>query len=172
MKTLFYQLRFALPIWLITLITSLLPDNRVSVKIRGFLVSLFLPNRPKNFTLGRDVTLLGINGLEFGDNVYLAKGCWFNGLGGITIGNDVNFGPYCVVVTTKHLLKNGSVHLGGTEFLPVFVGDGTWIASHVTLTSGISVGCGCVVAANSVVTKDVESESVVGGVPARFIKGI
>ena len=61
MNQLKYQLRYALPIWFCMLITSWLPDNRIGIKIRGFLVAVFLPNHPKNFSIGRDVTLLGID---------------------------------------------------------------------------------------------------------------
>lgn len=165
-----YQLRFFLPIWFINILTCWLPDNKFSIKIRGFLVSIFLPGCPKNLTLGRDVTLLGVDNLIIGDDVYIAKGGWFNGKGGITIEDEVVFAPYCVVVSTAHGFKENSVRWGGTHFKPVSIGKGTWVASHCTIASGTTIGKGCLIGANSMVNGFFEDNSFLGGVPAKFIK--
>lgn len=56
------------------------------------------------------------------------------------------------------------------EYLPVSIGNDVWIGSRAIILDGISIGNGCIIAANSVVTKDVEPYSIIGGVPAKFIK--
>jgi acetyltransferase-like isoleucine patch superfamily enzyme len=167
-----YQIRFALPIWFILLVTSILPDNRLSIRIRGFLVAIFLPGFPDRLRLGRDVTLLGADRLYIGNNVYIAKGCWLNSLGNMTICSDVQFGPYVVAVTTKHTLDNGSVSQGGTVFEPVEIGQGSWVASHVTITSGSVIPEASVIAANSVVLGVLKRPGLYGGVPAKYLKGL
>lgn len=53
---------------------------------------------------------------------------------------------------------------------PIRIGQNVWIGNKVTITKGINIGDNSVVAANAVVTKDVEPNVVVGGVPARIIK--
>ena len=53
---------------------------------------------------------------------------------------------------------------------PITIGNGCWIATASTILPGVSVGDYSVVAAGSVVTKNVEEHSVVGGNPAKFIK--
>jgi acetyltransferase-like isoleucine patch superfamily enzyme len=164
-----FQLRFALPIWFVSLITAWLPDNRVSIRLRGWLVSVLLPGRPKGFRLGRDVTLLGASRLHIGSNVYLAKGAWINALGGIHLGDEVVVGPYVVIVSTKHGFENDSVFQGGTHFSAVSIERGTWLAAHSTVSAGVKIGPGCLIAANSVVTKDIEANQIFGGVPAKFI---
>lgn len=73
MSQLKYQFRYALPVWFFLLITAILPDNKVSIKIRGFLVSLFLPERPKGLTLGRDITLLGLDKLMISEKCIHCK---------------------------------------------------------------------------------------------------
>lgn len=165
-----YQFRYFLPVWFATLLTAWLPDNRFSIRIRGALVSLFLPGRPRHFLLGRDVTLLGIHALNIGSHVYLAKGCWINAHGTLTIEDEVKFSPYVVVATTNHGFRNGSVTGGGVHYSPVSIGPGSWIGSHSTITAGVSIGTGTVVGANSVVTKDIGDNLLVGGVPAKIIR--
>ena len=171
-KFFWYQLRFALPVWFVLLLTAILPDNRFSIRIRGFLVSILLPGSPGKLRLGRDVTLLGIDRLYFGDNVYIAKGCWLNALGGMVIKSGVQFGPYVVAVTTKHTLEYGSVSRGSTIFEPVEVGAGSWVASHVTITAGSSIPEASVIAANSVVSGALERPGLYGGAPAKHIKSL
>jgi len=52
MNHFYYQLRYALPIWFCFLITNWLPDNRYVIRIRGALVALFIPGKPKKLCLG------------------------------------------------------------------------------------------------------------------------
>lgn len=54
--------------------------------------------------------------------------------------------------------------------LPVIIEDDTWIGTGVIILKGVTVGSGAIIAAGSVVTKDVEPYSITGGVPAKLIK--
>ena len=166
---LLYQLRYALPVWLLTLLTAPLPDNGLAIRIRGTLISIILPNRPRMLSIGRDVTLLSINRLTVGNSVYLAKGCWVNAIGGVTIEHEVVCAPYVVMSSNNHGFKEGSVVGGGAHPSPIVLGSGSWIAAHAVIGAGVSVGKGNLVAANSVVTKDTPENVVVGGVPARIL---
>lgn len=53
---------------------------------------------------------------------------------------------------------------------PIHVGDNVWIGHNVSILKGVRIGDGAVVASGSVVTDDVSSESLVGGVPAQIIE--
>lgn len=55
---------------------------------------------------------------------------------------------------------------------PVTIGNDVWIGGHSTICPGVTIGDGAVIAAGSVVTKDVPANVVVGGVPAKIIKRI
>jgi acetyltransferase-like isoleucine patch superfamily enzyme len=164
-----YQIRYGLPIWLVQLLTSHLPDNRIAISVRGYLVARFLPHRPKGFKLGRDVTLLSCNRLLIGSNVYIAKGCWLNAIGSITIDDEVVLAPYVVISSTNHGFKGGSVYRGGAHPAPVKIGKGTWIAAHVAITAGVEVGAGVIIASNAAVTQLIPDNEIHGGVPARYI---
>lgn len=60
--------------------------------------------------------------------------------------------------------------LGIVEYRPINIGNDVWIGTRSIIMDGVSVGIGAVIAANSVVTKDVPPFAVVGGVPAKIIK--
>ncbi|MCG7538906.1 acyltransferase [Pseudoalteromonas sp. OF7H-1] len=169
-KEIKYQLRYALPVWFMQLLTSWLPDISVCIRIRGLLVSFFLPGMPRKLTLGRDVTLLAINRFKIGDNVYIAKGCWINAIGGVTFEDEVVLAPYVVMSSNNHGFKDGSVKRGGAHPGPIQVGFGTWVAAHSVIAANVNIGKGNLVAANSVVTKSTSDNSVQAGVPAKHIK--
>lgn len=170
LKEIRYQLRYALPVWVMTLVFSVLPDVGPFLRVRGLFISWFLPGRPKRLRLGRDVTLLSINRLIIGEDVYLAKGVWINAIGGVEIQSEVSMAPYVVMSSTNHGFKDGSVHRGGAHPAPIVIGSGSWLASHVVIAAGVKLGRGSLVSANSVVTKDFPDNQVLGGVPAMIIK--
>lgn len=166
------QLRYNLPMWFIMLITSWLPDNKFAFRLRGYLASFFIKKCGRNFQIGKDVTLLNPFNLEIGNDVYIAKGCWFNALGGLKIEDEVLCAPYVVISTMQHVYKNSSFRFAGSISGSVKIGSGSWIASHSSIKCGVSIGKGSLVAANASVVKDVEEGSIVGGVPAKFIKKV
>ena len=130
-----YQARYALPVWVSLLLCSWLPDVSFAIRIRGFLVSLFLPGRPKRLTIGRDVTILSASRFHVGDDVYIAKGCWINAIGTITLENEVVFAPYVVISSSNHGFRDGSVKRGGAHPAPVRICYGSWVAAHRVITA-------------------------------------
>ena len=164
------QLRWALPVWFILLCTEVLPDNRASISLRGALLRPFIYRCGAGFQVGRGVTLLNTDRLVIGENVYLARGTWLNALGQIHIGDQVVFGPYVTVSSLRHEFRENSVRFGGASVGRVRVGDGSWLAAHVSVAMGSSIGSGVLVAANSAVAGSIPDKVVAGGVPARVIK--
>ena len=169
-KELKYQFRYALPVWGISLLTAWLPDNGLCIRVRGALISYFLPGRPRNLLIGRDVTLLSVNRLKLGNHIYIAKGSWINAIGGIEFEDEVVLAPYVVMSSNNHGFKDGSVQRGGAHPAPIKVGFGSWIAAHSVIAAGVTVGKGNLIAANSVVTKDTSDNVVMAGVPAHLVK--
>lgn len=97
---------------------------------------------------------------------------FFTGDNGISIGNDVMISPHCVFAAGNHehrridipMMQAGSVSKG-----PIVIDDDVWIGANCTITDNVRIGKGAVVAANSVVNKNVEPYDIVGGVPASKI---
>ena len=96
----------------------------------------------------------------------------------IYIGNYVMFGPSVTIRGGDHRLDIIGKHISEVredEKLPendadVIIEDGVWVGCNVTILKGVRIGKGAVVAAGSVVTKDVLPYTIVGGIPANVIK--
>ena len=114
-----------------------------------------------------------------GDDVSIGRGALFlSSKANIIIGSNVMFGPEVFVVTGNHrtdIPGRPMSSIKESEKLPendsdvVFEGD-NWIGGRASVLMGVRVGYGAIVAAGSVVTKDVPPYAIVAGVPARVIK--
>ena len=110
--------------------------------------------------------------ISIGNNVRIGENCRFSGIGGITIGNNVSFGPEILIWSSNHnyYSPNELPYDNNTQKKSVFIGDNVWIGARSCITPGITIGEGAVIAMGSVVTKDVPPCAVVGGNPAKVIK--
>jgi acetyltransferase-like isoleucine patch superfamily enzyme len=88
----------------------------------------------------------------------------------VRIGDWVRLGHDVSLLTVNHQIGPVMLRSGTSEFAPIEIGKGAWIASRVTILPGVTVGAGAVVAAGAVVTKDVPPNSMVAGVPARLVR--
>jgi maltose O-acetyltransferase len=163
-------IRYDWPTHLMLAITNWLPDNVVFLRLRGWLVGRFLGKAGRDLRLGRNVTFYNPSEIEIGSNVYIAYGCWFMAGEKIAVRDQVLFGPYCVVVSSDHTKVEGSYRYGPPNRAPITVGAGSWIAAHVTITAGSSIGDGCVVGAGSVVRGQFPPGVMIVGQPARVIR--
>ena len=106
--------------------------------------------------------------LTVGERVFINAGCKFQDQGGITIGDDTLIGHNSVFATLNHDLdpsRRADLHPA-----PIRIGRNVWIGANVTILAGVTVGDDAVVAAASVVTKDVPENAVVLGSPARVVR--
>src|ERR1700758_2181275 len=113
----------------------------------------------------------GGNEIRVGRNVVVNQNCTFYDLGGLDIADDVMIGPNVSLITAGHPLEP-SRRRGATIGKPIVIERNVWIAAGATIIGGVTVGENSVVAAGCVVTKDVPSNTLVGGNPARVIRSI
>ena len=104
------------------------------------------------------------------ENVFINAGCQFQDQGGIFIGEGALIGHNVVLATLNHDLNPERRQICIPA--PIKIGKNVWIGSNSTILSGVTIGENSVVAAGAVVTKDVPANTIVGGVPAKFIKSL
>jgi galactoside O-acetyltransferase len=108
--------------------------------------------------------------LEIGSHCSFNHNVFLGASGGeIVIGNDVLIGPNVVLRAADHQFSDPDrpIRLQGHARGKIVIGDNVWLAANVVVTSGVTIGNGCVVGAGSVVTQDLPPMSVCVGNPAR-----
>ena len=163
-----------------------------SIKIRGSASNIVIGN---NVRIARGVDLRNRNEgkIILEDNVYLDVGCRlvvankavlhikegaeiglysiFNAGANITVGKGAMIAGFCYFQSSNHGLKrNIPIKEQPHTYGEIIIGSDVWIGGHGTVLPGVNIGDGAVVGAKSVVTKNVESNAIVVGVPA-FKKG-
>lgn len=108
--------------------------------------------------------------IRIGKNVFVNHACTFMDRGGITLEENVLIGPKVNLITTNHPVNPAERR--ATISQPIVIKKGAWIGAGATILPGVTVGENAIVAAGAVVSKDVPDNSIVGGVPAKFIKSI
>jgi len=110
--------------------------------------------------------------IKMGQNIELGRGAYIDYSGGVEIGNNVAISEAARIYTHNHNVKEGfsNWHLNGISLNKLVIDDDAWIgAGAIILPSVSNIGKGAVIGAGSVVTKNVESYTIVAGNPARFI---
>ncbi len=114
-------------------------------------------NMPETISIG--------NHTHLGENVHLRGG------GVISIGDWCQIANNTIVVTGVHPIDGGKYY-GRSLFNDVRICNNVWIGSGAIILPGVTIGENSVVAAGAVVTKDIQSNTLVGGVPAKKIRDI
>lgn len=106
--------------------------------------------------------------IKIGKNFFMNQACTFMDRGGIEIGDDVFIGPKCNLTTINH--DYNPYNRRSTFCKGIKIGNRVWLGIGVTICPGVRIGDNSIIAAGSVVTKDVPANVIVGGNPARVLK--
>ncbi|HEY4325097.1 MAG TPA: DapH/DapD/GlmU-related protein [Mucilaginibacter sp.] len=108
--------------------------------------------------------------INLGKHVFINHACSFLDMGGITLEDHVLIGPKVNLITENHPLDPDARR--GMLCKPIIIKRNAWIGAAATILPGVTIGENAVVAAGAVVSKDVPDNTIVGGVPAKFIRHI
>lgn len=152
------------------------------------------PNDKNKINIGNNTNIQGeILVFKYGGQVTIGNDCYV-GVGSkiwsgekIIIGNSVLISHNCNIVDSnsheidaierddryKELILNGHWNDKGSIITkPINIGNNVWISFNVIILKGVTIGEGAIIAAGSLVTKDVESYTLVAGNPAKFVKSL
>lgn len=130
-----------------------------------------------DFSIGKGSTIEdfstvnnGVGHVIIGDRTRIGLGNVL--IGPVTVGNDIMFAQNIVLSGLNHGYEDINLPISQqkTSMAEIFIEDEVWIGSNAVIVAGVRVGKHSVVAAGSVVTKDVPAYSIVAGNPARLIK--
>ena len=108
--------------------------------------------------------------IKIGKNVFFNCGCSFQDRGGIIIGDNVFIGMNATISTLNHGIE--VAYRSTTYPKKVVIGNNVWIGSGAHILAGVTIGDNSIIAAGALVNKDVPSNVIVGGMPAKVIKEI
>jgi acetyltransferase-like isoleucine patch superfamily enzyme len=120
----------------------------------------------KVWSVHRRTLVTGWGKVRVGDRVFLNEGVFVSCVHEITIGDDV------AIANDAYLTDSDSHGVEGREVreAPIRIGNGVWIGARAIILPGVTIGNRALVAAGSVVTRDVPHDTLVGGNPARVIR--
>ena len=147
----------------------LLIKRKILIYIRTKHLKKFAKKCGEKPYVGGKIELCGK--LYLGNNVNF-NGMRFQGAGTVIIGDNFHSGVECMMVTQNHDYDTGEAIPYGTgfDFKTIIIHDNVWLGNRVTIIGNTTIGEGAIVAAGSVVCKDVPPFAIVGGNPAKIIK--
>jgi maltose O-acetyltransferase len=150
--------------------------NRISQRIRREVESAKLrwvlrglESVGDRISISGPVVFLGRECIRIGSKVSIAGYLHVWGHAGVSIGSDVMIASHVAISSITHdpvARPFNSVNVGK----PVSIGNNVWIGSHAFIGAGVTVGDNAIIGAGAVVLKDVESGTIVAGVPAKVLR--
>lgn len=149
----------------------------IAGNVHGHAPSLLLDSSSSSVAIGELVSFRGesffhaFDGgrIQISDRVFFNRGCSLNALEEISIGTDCLFAENVSIWDHDHRFTDKLSKISGQGYTskPVRIGNNCWLGTNVVVLKGVTIGDGVIIAAGSVVTKNVPSNETWGGVPAR-----
>ena len=144
--------------------------GKIGLTLRNLLAKGFIKYAGKNINIEKGATFG--RRLSIGDN----SGVGINAVidGEVIIKNNVMMGPDVIIYTQNHAFDVTDIPMNEQGFQAekkVIIESDVWIGARVIILPGVKIGKGCIIGAGAVVTKDIPPYSIVGGNPAKIIKG-
>ncbi len=156
---------------LVHLPRSYAPAGTVARVLRRLAARQMLTSAGSDINVEKGAVFGSGNGISLGSRSGIGVNADIHGT--VTIGDDVMMGPHCTILSRNHEFEDTSTPMNQQGFAhdePIVIEDDVWIGANVTITSGVRIGRGSVIAAGAVVSRDIPPYSIAGGVPAKVIR--
>lgn len=146
----------------------------IFIGLRYIILKTLVKSCGENVKVGTNVQILGWQNLLIGENVSIHSNCYIDATGTIEIGDNVSIAHNSTILSTNHDWVDLSVPIkyNPVKFGMVVVSENVWIGCGSRILAGVRIGSRSIIAAGAVVNKDVKSNTIVGGIPAKIIKNI
>lgn len=149
---------------------SHVPGGRIFSFFRVALLKQVFPETGNKVTLEGGTFFGNGRDIEIGNHVEINEDCWIRN---VKIGNDVMIGPRVMILNYGHVYNSLIIPMidqGIQSYPQTEIGNDVWVGANAIILPGKKIGTGSIIAAGSVVVKDVEPFSIVGGNPAKVIR--
>lgn len=154
---------------------SLVHAKKVCARLRSMtiydedyrqVIEELIPGIPQSTTICPPFHCDHGTGIILGENVFMNYDCIMLDGGYIRIGKHTLIGPHCQFYTPQHPMDYVERREEKETAYPITIGEDCWLGGNVVVCPGVTIGNRCIIAAGSVVTKDIPDDSLVAGVPA------
>lgn len=140
----------------------------------AFAIKRYFLNAVDNVKIGKNTKVVGpiyiYGALSVGEDTWIGHDFRTEGNGAVSIGNRCDIAPMVTCFTGGHKIGDHNRRAGEGVTESISIGNGCWIGGGASLIYGTIVSDGVVVAAGAVVTKSVDADCLVGGIPAKTIR--
>ena len=154
---------------------SLVHAKKVCARLRSMtiydedyrqVIEELIPGIPQSTTICPPFHCDHGTGIILGENVFMNYDCIMLDGGYIRIGKHTLIGPHCQFYTPQHPMDYVERREEKENAYPITIGEDCWLGGNVVVCPGVTIGNRCIIAAGSVVTKDIPDDSLAAGVPA------
>lgn len=154
---------------------SLVHAKKVCARLRSMticdedyrqVIEELIPGIPQSTTICPPFHCDHGTGIILGENVFMNYDCIMLDGGYIRIGKHTLIGPHCQFYTPQHPMDYVERREEKETAYPITIGEDCWLGGNVVVCPGVTIGNRCIIAAGSVVTKDIPNDSLAAGIPA------
>lgn len=154
---------------------SLVHAKKVCARLRSMticdedyrqVIEELIPGIPQSTTICPPFHCDHGTGIILGENVFMNYDCIMLDGGYIRIGKHTLVGPHCQFYTPQHPMDYVERREEKETAYPITIGEDCWLGGNVVVCPGVTIGNRCIIAAGSVVTKDIPDDSLAAGIPA------
>lgn len=140
----------------------------MSINSEGYreLIRKIIPGIPDSVAVCPPFKCDHNSGIYLGEGTFINYDCIMLNGGEIHIGKHTLIGPRCQLYTPEHPMDYVERREPKETSHPIHIGDDCWLCGNVTVCPGVTIGDRCIIAAGSVVTRDIPSDSMAAGCPA------